>query len=73
MAQLIVVIVVIKPLCLSLKEDLSVDIRVPKGTQITTKNVIDKLQNLKFALQSCPSYVGYANLIKEIENSFQFF
>jgi len=72
MAQLIVV-TVIKPLCLSLKEDLPKEIKVPEGTQITTNNVISKLQELESALVSCPKYVEEdANLlIKEIKDSFQ--
>ncbi len=72
MAQLIVVIVV-EPLSSSLKKDYSsVDIQVPKGIQINPKNVIEKLKKLESALNlSCPKYVGYANLIKEIKDSFQ--
>jgi hypothetical protein len=70
MAQLMVV-TVIKPLFSYVKKDYSLDIKVPKEREITPKNVVDKLQKLESALQSCPKYVGYANLIKEIENSFQ--
>lgn len=71
LAQLIVV-VVLKPLISSVKEDYSsVNIRVPTGRDINPNNVIQKLKALESVLtSSCPTYSGYATLIKEIEDSF---